>query len=245
MKAGYDDETYGEAYWNGQKTYRIRVGDEWVTKTYAPPARHWPAFEHIARAIFMCVGKPANLLDVGCGAGSFVGACRREGVDAIGYDVSKYAIDNPAPDAEGFIWHADFTNGDRPAAAWPFMITALDLFEHIYMEDQDRLQRSIWETTARCGSLVACIGTASGPHDTWIHRKGEEIPIEKEWQAVSGHITVLPHSWWLDLLRSYGWTIDLTAMAMFEAWRTTTDLPGFAALEAWDARHFVVARKPA
>lgn len=240
MIPGYDAHTYGSDYWNGRKRYRVRENGSYVEKEYQGPALHWEGFGPIAEALFRVCGVPPTLLDVGCGGGSFVGYAATLGSDASGVDVSEEALSRPAPNAAGRLSRADVTR-DAPPGRF-HMVTALDIFEHVFVEDQGRFQRYLWDACMPRGILVACIGTATVADHIWIHRPGEEVPLDREWQAVSGHVTIMPYAWWVQLLEGIGWNIDLTSSSMFEAWRRTT--PAFDKLEAWDSQHLVIARRP-
>lgn len=90
------------------------------------------------RAIFAEIGKATGqrdfkgqrILDVGCGPGGFLEAARDLfGVDAVGIDVSKWAIDEVRK--KGIVAHqATLEDADASLSDFP-IVTAIDVIEHV------------------------------------------------------------------------------------------------------------------
>ena len=145
-----------------------------------------------------------KVLDVGCGRGQFVTYLRDIGIEAWGCDYSNWAIQNPYPRCQkGWIIQHDAT------ATWPYggsafdLVVALDLFEHIYLDDMNNIINEMYRVAkkwvflqiATCGS-----GGLQGDGTGYILKKGEKVPIELESMAVAGHVTVQTRRFWVDKL---------------------------------------------
>lgn len=148
-------------------------------------------------------------LDIGCGRGTFVAYMRDIGVEAWGFDFSKWAVENRYPRCEnGWIRVHDATQG------WPYgdkafdFVFALDFFEHVYIEDINFIVKEIYRVSKKWIFLqIATIGGGSGSsiHEkSYTIKKGETIPIELEGMAVAGHVTVQNQSYWIERLCMLG-----------------------------------------
>lgn len=146
----------------------------------------------------------SKVLDVGCGRGTFVGYLRNAGIDAIGFDFSQWAIDNPYPrcNKDWIIVH-DATK-PFPYSEHQFdLVTVLDLMEHLYVDDIDKVIDEIYRVCkkwvflqiATCGS-----GGLQGDGLGYILKKGDTVPIMLESMAVAGHVTVQNKQFWVDKL---------------------------------------------
>jgi SAM-dependent methyltransferase len=165
----------------------------------------WDGAVPIAKA-WKTMFNPRNMLDVGCGRGAFTLAARNEGIEAYGFDFSEYAINNLCPGCrkEWFrVWDATKT-------PWPYgdesfdLCVALDFFEHLYSEDIPKVADEMYRVAKKWVFLqIAVVGGGSGPgrHEKgYILRKGEPVPVELEGNAVAGHCTVQPPSFWYEKL---------------------------------------------
>lgn len=149
--------------------------------------------------------KLCKVLDVGCGRGQFITYLRDIGIEAWGFDYSSWAILNRYPRCQkGWIVQHDAT------VTWPYgsstfdLVLALDLLEHIYLEDIDKVLTEMYRVAKRWIFLqVATIGGGSGSeiHERgYILKKGEPVPIELQGCAVAGHVTVQNRQFWIDKL---------------------------------------------
>lgn len=189
---------YSGEYWS-RKRFRlypaVHPGGEIQVCEYLPPAPEWHGLALILEGLWGALDyKPQTLLDVGCGCGSLVGHARRQGVDAVGMDISKHAVEHPVPFAKGHIYLGDVRNPEatRPAD----MVTATDLMEHIHEPYLDGVIDGLLAMTKRY--LVMCICVARRPDDEWVHVMGTPVPLERAWIAVAGHVTLHPHRWWAE-----------------------------------------------
>ena len=100
-----------------------------------------------------------RLLDIGCGAGSFLQAARRAGWEAVGLEVSARAAAHVR--TQGFdVFLGDLSSAPYPAGHFD-VITAIELIEHVenplaMLEKVKRLLRPggvLWGTTPNVQSL--------------------------------------------------------------------------------------------
>ena len=231
---------YDIRYWSASKPYRAVLPDGSAeARFYAGPALWWDGAAAICATLIDVLGRSAgsSLLDIGCGAGGFVSGFVAKGIDAYGIDISTYAVA-----------HAPFAVKDRvrygdvlaqESGRGYDSASAFDLVEHIYLADQPKLWRAFESTGAKV--LLLDIGAAHAPEHLWCPEAGLEIPLEREWQSVSGHVCVLPIEFWLAYARTWGWLPDEPAMEKFEAWRIAT--PGYDQLEAWGRKNLLLLRR--
>lgn len=138
-----------------------------------------------------------KICDVGCGRGQFVWALRTLGVEAWGFDFSKWAIENKYKGVQdGWIIQWDATKG------WPYgdksfdLVLALDIMEHVYEDDLNFVINQMYRVSKKWVFLQ--IG--STPAGGYILKKGESVPIELEVNTVAGHVTVCKREWWIEKL---------------------------------------------
>lgn len=191
-------EFYDDAYWQRGR-FRlyptVQAGGAVGVAEYHPPAAEWHGFTPILEGLWQALGdKPKTMLDIGCGCGSLVAQARRQGIDAVGYDVSRYAIEHPVDGAKGHIYLADVRHPG--AAREAQVVISTDLMEHIHEENLDELMQSMLSLTQE--HLVMDICVARRPSDVWQHTPGELVPLDRSWIAIAGHVTIMPHQFWAD-----------------------------------------------
>ncbi len=177
--------------------------------SYANPDGEWLGCEPITQA-WKDIFNPRNVLDVGCGRGTFIGYMRDIGIEAIGFDFSGWAIKNPYHRCNS----AWITKWDA-TQKWPYkdrkfdLVTVLDLMEHIYIDDINNVIDEMYRVAGRF--IFLQIATIDDRHnndflrDGYIINKECKIPIELEACAVAGHVTVKRKEFWIEKLNRYGW----------------------------------------
>jgi len=195
----YYDRRYFAACPGEGKKFRRPNGtiEEW---SYYNPTGYWEGCWPVAEA-WKEIFNPKNLLDVGCGRGCFVKAARDYGIEAYGFDFSKFAVENPMPGCkkEWLILH----DATKP---WPWddesfdMVVALDFWEHIYIDDIEFVYSEMYRVCRKW--MFFEIAIVDGYERGYILKKGEPVPIELEANAVSGHVTVQPREFWEDFFES-------------------------------------------
>jgi len=208
FNASYYDEEYFAGS-RGGKSFRRANGkiEHW---SYFNPAGWWEGCVPIAKA-WKTIFNPKNMLDCGAGRGPFVLAARNEGIEAYGFDFSEWAVNEGR--VEGC--RADWLKLHDATKPWPWpdnsfdLCTALDFFEHIYIEDLDFVIAELYRVTRKWAFLqIAIVGGGSGYkiHEKgYILKKGEPIPHELEGNLVAGHVLVQPSDWWYDKLGQWDW----------------------------------------
>ena len=247
-----DPATYYDAdYWAGRKRYRQPNGSgSYEVKTYDPPGREWAGFGVVVEGVLDALAPwvPRTALDVGCGCGSLVAHLARAGVDARGVDVSDDAVARPAPGADGRVSKWDISAG--VPAGGPFdLVTATDLLEHVYATEIDGVVRAIMSCCAPDGVGFFCVATMDprrAAHEEFVHPSADvPIPLEREWQAVAGHVNVRPHGYWVALFERLGYVADWRVMHLFAQHWAGDQRPGqFGSTVQWGPR-FILAARPA
>jgi SAM-dependent methyltransferase len=177
--------------------------------SYANPEGEWLGCEPIVKAwkeIFKC----GNMLDIGCGRGTFVGYARAIGIKAYGFDFSEWAVTHLYPGCESsWIACRDATKEWGYPDDYFDLVTVLDLMEHLYTEDIDRVIDQMYRVAKRYVFMqIATVGggSGSGIHDKgYILKRGEPVPVNLECMAVAGHVTVQDREFWTGKLTRDGW----------------------------------------
>lgn len=208
------DEFKGE--WYDHKYFADEEGKTFKAADGSP--KHWGyrnpdgeflGAKDIAKA-WKAMFNPENLLDVGCGRGTFIAYAREYGIVAEGFDFSKWAVQNRYPRCkEEWLKLHDATE------SWPYadqsfdVVVALDFFEHIYEEDLGFVTSEMYRVAKNWVFLqiaIAGSGGLQGRSDIgYILKRGESIPLGLEGCAVSGHVTVQPESFWYERFEHEDW----------------------------------------
>jgi glycosyltransferase involved in cell wall biosynthesis len=111
----YTEDYYGASYDEGGVPYR-REEKVWVS-----------FFEGVASSIDKTLG-PGTVLDVGCAIGMLVEALRNLGIDARGFDLSPWAIEQVPAHLEPYCWVGSVT---EEIEAHYDLITCIEVLEHL------------------------------------------------------------------------------------------------------------------
>jgi SAM-dependent methyltransferase len=169
-----------------------------------------------------------NALDVGCATGFLVEVLRELGIDAVGCDLSPYAVDHATPGAVGHIRVASLFSG----LPWPDghfeLVTVLETLEHLA---PDSVPIALRELRRVCGGyLYATIPSfgrnvsgpdghfegkvrsellveyaARGPDYTGPVPK-EDLEVDAEGRPIEGHLTIASFDWWTDRFAEAGFS---------------------------------------
>lgn len=257
-KEHYDRDYFYENNPNQGKEYRDKDG---AIKHYIGPSREWHGFGYVAEQLQVLFPDDVFVYDVGAGCGSLIKHLYEHGFMAYGSDISEFAVgkgkafeyvvytgkqilaNNRRIWANQVLQCLDITDPEflskMSCSRRQFdLVIATDLLEHIYY---NRLGIALQNMAALGRHFFFDVCTAADLSEVFVHREGAEVPLEREWQAVAGHVCVLQHDTWLDILSRVGIRPMLDKMNGFEQWRVGH--PEMSKMVAWDAKHIIVGEK--
>lgn len=216
----FDSNYYGERYF--ADATGIEYTDEngnTHTWGYRNAVGEWTGCAPIVEAWKQLLN-PFNMLDIGCGRGTFVTYARDAGIIAEGFDFSKWAIDHPY-----YRCNRDWIKVHDATIKFPYqddqfdLVINLDLMEHIYAEDCEFVIDEMVRVARKYIFLqIAIVGNGSDPSvsDTgYILQKGVPVPNELQGVAVAGHVTVQPTVFWMSKLFREGWRFRIDLVKQF------------------------------
>ena len=229
------NEHYGENYFYPNfKTWVDEYGNE---RKYYGPSKDWHGFYDIAGWIRDSIPQARTILDVGCSAGSFIAHASGFQFDCLGVDISFFAVRNCVERAKGKLRIADVTKS-KPIGKFD-IITGMDLMEHFYAKDLDRTLNYFRNSLKPGGHLFLCIATARAQNELWEHSSPEdEIPPNKNWLAVAGHVTIKYMEDWIKLFENHGFRADYERMMNFQLWRARH--PELCNVDSWSVRNVLI-----
>lgn len=198
-------EWYGRDYFvdHEGKKYRDDSGQihGW---SYENPTGEMQSADYIVRA-WRKMFHPRKMLDVGTGRGTVVAYARKNRIEAYGFDFSKWAL------TDGLYKGCDseWVKVHDATEPWPYdeeefdLVTALDFYEHVFIDDLPVVESEMRRVSKRwCFLQIAVVG--GDVQKGYVIRKGEEVPIELEANAVAGHVTVQHREWWIKRFKALG-----------------------------------------
>jgi SAM-dependent methyltransferase len=220
LSQNFDANYYDEKYFADKqgKSFCKSDGstDHWG---YKNPEGEWLGCKPIVGA-WKFMFQPKNMLDVGCGRGTFVTYARDIGVMAEGFDFSEWALHHLYPRC-----NKDWIKMHNVTKPWPYpdghfdLVTVLDLMEHVYIDDIDSVINEMYRVAKKWIFLqIATVGGGSGNgiHESgYILEKDKPIPIELQSCAVAGHVSVSTEGFWLQKLKRDGWIVRRNLVERF------------------------------
>lgn len=208
MEREFDNKYYDANYFaiKGGKKFKNPGGNEgeW---SYANPEGEWEGCGPVVQA-WKDVFHPQNLLDAGTGRGTFLAYARAIGIEAVGFDFSPWACTHLYTTCQGdWVKCMDATQKwDYPDRSFD-LVTVLDLMEHLYLPDIDKVIEEIYQVAKKYVFLqIATVGSDVN-HNKYALKKGEPVPVELEGLAVAGHVTVQDRAFWVGKLKRDGWVL--------------------------------------
>jgi hypothetical protein len=115
-----------------------RFDENYYRTSCGPPyerSPHWlEFFGALADQIVQTVA-PRTVLDCGCAMGFLVEALRARGVEAFGFDISRYAIEQVAEDARPYCWAGSLLD---PLPGRYDLVVCIEVLEHLEQVDSER-----------------------------------------------------------------------------------------------------------
>jgi len=191
-------------------------------------------FEGLLFKLIELLSWPESVLDIGAGTGGFVATCNKNDIEALGLEFSQYAIDNAILGAEKYLKRWDITEVPWPVEHKYDIITAIDLFEHLFAEDVDRVIAECKKVAKKWIIAKICTAKHSGEVYTApklstyedVYKKAVEDGFE--WLIISGHVNLQMNDYWREKFEDDKWRLrdDLAdrlrrELKLPEDWRCT------------------------
>jgi len=161
---------------------------------------------------------PKRVLEAGCAMGLLVKALCGHGIEAEGFDFSRWCVDNAHPAVKSWVRWGDVL--DLKATPESFdLVLALDILEHL---PPDRVPVAIANlvSTLEPGGLLLTVIPAYGPNafgpelyplhleewrrDTALGIPFRNIPLDDKGRPHLGHLTHAAIPWWIDKFQRAG-----------------------------------------
>ena len=219
---GAVDRAYARIDYYGPGYYgegRDPTGDRAGCSGYASYDRVSSNADVAAYVMWRNLAGAARVLDVGCATGFVVEALRDLGLDAVGCDVSRYAVDHATRGARGHVRVGDLLAG----LPWPDgsfdVVSVLETLEHL---PPDRVPAALLELRRVCAGCVYATIPSFGPNNGAGpdgHLEGKVRPERLEHylalgpdfdgpvafddlardsagEPIEGHLTIASFAWW-------------------------------------------------
>ena len=213
LDAALEDKVYGATYFGQKRDPYDRMGlsgyeryDRDTSNANVAAYLLWKGFDI------------RSTLDVGCATGFVVEALRELGVDAVGTDVSQFAIDHAAQGARGHLRYGNLL-GRLPFRDAHFdLVSALETLEHL---PPDKVPSALRELRRVTRSWLVCTIPSFGPNDHgpggWFDVKVRPerlehyrslgptyegpVPYDDLYRdaigdPIEGHLTIASFHWW-------------------------------------------------
>jgi len=171
----------------------------------------------VASFIAMNFG-PRRVLEAGCAMGLLVRSLRGLGLDAEGFDFSKWCIENAPPGVRPWVRWGDVLDLKQPAAPYDIAL-ALDILEHLPPEKVPLALNNLASVLTPGGILFTVI-PAYGPNvfgpelyplqyeewrrDAVLGIPFRNIPLDDRGRPHLGHLTHATVGWWEEAFRCAG-----------------------------------------
>jgi SAM-dependent methyltransferase len=217
---------YGSSYFGSG---RDPSGDRQGASGYATYDRVSSNADVAGFLLWRTYGGAKTMLDIGCASGFVVEVLRELGLEAQGCDVSRYAVEEAAPETRPHLRVADVLTG----LPWPDgsfdVVSVLETFEHL---PPGQVDTAIAELRRVCrGFVYATIpsfGPSGGPGpDGFFDNKVraerleeykavidtfdgpvpyEDLARDVDGGPVEGHLTIASYAWWTGRFEAAGMT---------------------------------------
>jgi hypothetical protein len=141
-------------------------------------------FGHVAKCIVADLA-PTTVLEAGCAIGMLVEALRARQVDAKGFDISEYAIQQAPPTLAPYVWNGSLIDPNAAQGHYD-LVVCIEIVEHLRPEDADKAV----ENLCRWSDRILFSSTPEVYNDTT-------------------HFNVQPPGYWAEKFARYGFIRNL------------------------------------
>ncbi|MDA8195937.1 MAG: class I SAM-dependent methyltransferase [Actinomycetota bacterium] len=172
----------------------------------------------LSAAIVDYLFAPASVIEVGCAEGHLVSALVRLGIDARGYDYSRFAVRHSLEEVSDRIKWGDLLKGLSAESKSADVVVALETLEHLPPE---MIHLAIEELIRLSRGFIYVTMPSFGPNDMgfdgWFEGKVKDerleyykslgasyegpvptvdLAVDKNGNLVEGHTAIASFSWW-------------------------------------------------
>ena len=208
-------------------TFRCQ-GDFYGADYYKPPASDIESAiiyddnedKRVTASMLVAAFGLKRAMEAGCATGLLVKALRGAGVDAWGFDFSKWCVENAHPAVKDHIFWGDVLDHGKYATAPPHdLVLTLDILEHL---PPDKVLAALANLTALMAprAIVFAVIPAYGPnafgpelyplkYEGWRRDAAaglpfRNIPLDDQGRPHLGHLTHATIDWWEKTMRAAG-----------------------------------------
>jgi polysaccharide pyruvyl transferase WcaK-like protein len=208
MKKGeFRLDDYDDSYYFGARAFKLHG----KMTVYHPSRGNWEGWDTV-KDLIVTTMNPSSVFDAGCARGWFMKRFVDAKIPCTGVDMSQAAWENCAPGMQPYIKVGTFDDNNHVTHRTD-VVTCFDVMEHIYEPDVGPAIQALKKIAGKYIVLNICAPTDREQAHTI--EKGKPIPVEMEWLAVSGHVTIRHRAWWKAVLEDPDWEVD---EAMLDRW---------------------------
>lgn len=201
-------------------------GDFYGADYYRPPASGIDSAiiyddgedKRVTAAFLALVFGPRRALEAGCALGLLVKSLRGQGIEAEGFDFSRWCVENALPAVKPWVRWGDVLDLARPAR--PFdLVLALDILEHVPPASVPLMLANL-AGALEPGGILFTVVPAYGPnrfgpelyplqYEEWRRDAAagvpfRNIPLDDRGRPHLGHLTHATIPWWEAAFRKAG-----------------------------------------
>ena len=175
-------DDYPEGYWERAEGSNYR--------NYADD----PGWRGVLNVVMDWYAEGSRFIEMACAKGYFVYHARQMGYDAVGFDISEYAISKANPKARKFV---QVHNAAEP---WPYaydeadVVFGFEFFEHVPVDEVDDVLMQAWCVLKPGGRLILKTGIIIP----------DDHPFAGQEDHDHTHVTVKDREWWERVIRANG-----------------------------------------
>ena len=169
-------------------------------------------FQAFTDKLIELLGLPESILDIGAGCGGLIATINNNGIEGKGLEFSQFAIDHAIMDSKKYLVKWDLAQTPWPVNYQYDWCLAIDLMEHLFVNDVDKVIAEAKRTTKKY--IIAKICTAQLQREVWSAKKAQyEEVIEQakkegfEWLVASGHVCCQAPQFWFDKFVDSNWVL--------------------------------------